>query len=416
MTSGIVRPISDQFVLDRFADCQAALLNRDLSRTFDDRSFEEGNVRAGVLSTSHGALHRSRRRLENTLFRSERLELYERKLFPEVIDRLLVRLVDDGRADLHHLAEMLGVELSAHRTGVDHEPDDLDQLRWLVDFVDRYSQGTALVDTVGDADAVRALVKAALADLDAYVAPARARREELLARWRAGELDEAGLPNDILTLLLRHRDDAEYGLDDGIILRETATYLHAGTATSATTIVNTTDLLLTRSVDDPAVWERVAEDRAFAQRCVHEALRLRPTTPRMKRRAEVATPVGEHGVPADGLVIIDAGAANRDPEVFGPTADVFDPDRAVPERAHRWGLSFGAGAHQCPGRNVAGGFPATADGGDVGDQHLYGLVALMLQGVARLRPQRDPEHPPRRDTRTERHTRWGSYPVLLRAR
>lgn len=401
MASGIALPVSTEVVLGRYADCQAALLNRDLSRTFDRRGYAEGNVRAGIVSTSHGLLHRARRRMENTLFRSERLEHYERELFPAVLDRLLGRLISDGRADLFVLGELLSVVLSAQRVGVDVDPDDLDQLRRLVGYVDRFSQGSALVDTVGDAEAVRAVVREALDGFEAdFLAPSRWRRE----REARG---------DLLSLLLAHRHDPSLGLDDGVIVRETATYLQGGTHTSSQTLINAVDLLLSTGPGRVGCdLGRVVADVGYAQRCVHETLRLRPTTPRIKRRAEAATRVGAHEIPEAALVVVDVAAANRDPLVFGASADAFDPLRAVPPRVHRWGLSFGAGAHQCPGRNVAGGFPPPDTDAPPG-AHLHGLVALMLQAVARLRPRRDPARAPERDTRTERFTRWSSYPVVF---
>src|SRR5690606_25970091 len=97
----------------------------------------------------------------------------------------------------------------------------------------------------------------------------------------------------------------------------------------------------------------------------------------------VDTEVAGRQIPQGALVILDAARANRDPEVFGPEADRFDPDRAVPDRVPRWGLSFGAGPHQCPGRNVAGGFPIPSSF-EVDHNHLFGLVAAMLQALVRL--------------------------------
>mgnify|MGYP000005498700 CR=1 FL=1 len=49
-------------------------------------------------------------------------------------------------------------------------------------------------------------------------------------------------------------------------------------------------------------------------------------------------------------------SANRDPEVFGSTADAFDPHRNTPPQAPRWGLTFGTGFHACLGQSfVIGG-------------------------------------------------------------
>ena len=413
MNSGIALPISTEIIFSTFDECRTALLNKSLSRTFDKRSYAEGNVRQGNVSTLHGQAHRSRRRLENPMFRSERLELYERELFPQLMDRLLDRLVQQGTADLLIVAEKLSLVLSAHRAGIDFDEDDEGTFERLVDFTNRFSKGSAIIDTVGDADAVRADVIAAMAEWEEFsLEPSKARRKRLLEQWHASEIDDSELPNDVLTLLLRHQADAEFGLDDGIIARETATYLHGGAHTSSQTLVNAIDILLEHAVSDADVWRRVIEDRGFAQRCVHETLRLRPTTPKIKRRAEEATMVGAVEVPENALVIVDVGSANRDPGVYGPNPDDFDPDRAVPEKAYLWGLTFSAGGHQCPGRNVAVGLPSS-DADALGDRHLFGLVTLMLQAFARMGPRADPDRPARKDDRTVRVNRFATYPVRL---
>ena len=52
----------------------------------------------------------------------------------------------------------------------------------------------------------------------------------------------------------------------------------------------------------------------------------------------------------------------------------------------------------------------------VDDDHVFGLVALMLQEVARRGVRPDPERQPERYLRTERFTRWLHYPVRFESR
>ena len=407
MTDGLLTKPTATIIFDKYEDIRAALFDPNLSRTFDRRSYDEGNIRDGIVSISHGALHRSRRRIENQQFRADVLRLYERDLFPQVMNELLDRLIDREAVDLFPIGETLSVVLAARRAGVDHD-GSLEQLHALVRMVDAFSQGAAILDAK-DPDAVRALVKDAYAEFEErFVRPSWRRRAELIAK-------KVELPHDILTVLLLHRGEPELELaDDGRVVREVATYLQGGTHTSAQTLVNALDIMFERS-DASALLERVSSDLLFAQRVVQETLRLRPTTPKAKRRAEADTSVAGVAIPKDAQVVLDLTAGNRDRAVFGDTADDFDPDRALPANVPRWGLSFGGGPHQCPGRAVGGGFPVPGDF-HVDDDHVYGLVALELQSVARRGVRPDPEHPPERDLRTARFTRWLHYWVRFEKR
>lgn len=401
----------------RYEDIRSALLDPNLSRTFDRRSWDEGNIRDGVVSIQHGSTHRARRRVENSQFRPEFLREYEEHLFPHILESMLDQLIVDGRVDLYEAGELISVVLAARRAGIDHDPGDLDQMRELVHYVDVFSQGSAILDA-HDPDAVRRAYRDAMAAFEVeHVRPSWARRAQLLELHRADPAATVELPNDILTVLLLHRDDPDMDLeDDGRVVREVATYLQGGTHTSGQTLVNAIDLLLPYAEQHPGTWARVAHDRAFAQRCMHETLRLRPTTPRIRRRAEADTEIAGQTIPRDALVILDAVAGNRDPELFGDEPETFDPDRTVDPSVVRWGLSFGAGPHQCPGRSVAGGFPSPGPDQAPGDEHLFGLVAQMIQSVARRGVAPDPDAKPERDTRTERFTRWRHYPVVFEGR
>lgn len=393
-----------------YDEIREALFNPDLSRTFDRRSYTGGNIRDGVVSIQHGAVHRARRRVENTMFRPDILRLYEFGLFPDTMERLLDVLLGGPDADLYTVGELLAAVLAARRAGIDLDPGDLDTLRRMVAIVDAFSQGSAILDAK-DPDAVRGLVYQTYEVFERdFVLPSRRRREALLDRHARGEIGDDALTQDILTVLLRHRGDPALELvDDGRLTREVATYLQGGTHTSGQVAVNAIDLLFDA---DAALLERAASDLLFAQRVVHETLRLRPTTPRMRRRAEADTKVRGRAIPRDAIVTLDVARANRDPALFGPDPDRFDPDRTIPPDVPRWGLAFGAGAHQCPGRSIGGGIPARAQPA-VDGHHLFGLVARMVQAFVRRGVRPHPTRPPVADTRTDRYTRWAHYWVAI---
>jgi cytochrome P450 len=414
--SGLLTEFTETIELDRYEEIRAALFDPNLSRSFDKRSYEDGNIRSGIVSIAHGATHRARRRVENTQFRADVLRLYERDLFPKVMSDLLDVLIDRERVDLFPIGEMLSVVLAARRAGIEYDASSLDDLRTLVRHVDAFSQGAAILDAK-DPEAVRALVRTAYAEFDRdFVRPAAATRAALIERLRRGEFAEDDLPHDILTVLLLHREDPHMELDDDArVAREVATYLQGGTHTSAQTLVNALDLVFATGDEHVRIIDRIADDTLFAQRVVQETLRLRPTTPKMKRRAEADTEIAGRRVPKDSLVVFDIVAANQDPRLFGDRPERFDPDRTVDATVQRWGLSFGGGPHQCPGRAVGGGFPVSADF-RADDDHVFGLVALELQAVARRGVRPDPSATPERDLRTARFTRWLHYPVRFERR
>jgi cytochrome P450 len=405
----LLETFPETFELTGFAEIREALGNPNLSRTFDTRSYEDGNIRNGIVSTQHGAVHRARRRVENSQFRADKLRLYERTLFPAVLADLLDALLVGDEVDLYRVGGLLASVLASRRAGLDIRERDVEELETIVEYVDIFSQGAAILDAK-DPDEVRRRVYAAYERFERdYVRPAWARRQALLDAHARGELGAEDLSHDILTSLLQHRADPALELDDDRrIVREVATYLQGGTHTSGQVIVNATDLLFEVLPERPAILDRVTDDLAFAQRVVHETLRLRPTTPRIRRRAVADTVVAGRAIPKGSLVILDQVRANQEPALFGDHPERFDPDRTVHPDVPRWGHAFGAGAHICPGRTVGGGFPLPA-AEDPDADHLYGLVALMLQGVMRRGIQPLPGRPQERDTRTERFTRWAHY-------
>jgi cytochrome P450 len=398
---------ADQWTFTDGRLIREAFCNPDLSRSFDKRSFADGNIRERVVSVSHGDDHRRRRRIENSIFRRERLHEYERTFFPAAVDELLPRLIEADRADLLEVGEVLSVVLAARRAGIDHGPGDLAALRQLVRYVLTFSQGSSILDTIGDADKVRAEVRAALREFDRAFFSASYERRLAIIESGSAEATESG-ETDVLTLLLQSRTDPSLRLDRDLILRETATYLQAGTHTSGQTLVNMLDLFAPWAQTVEGAWERLRNDTFFAQRCVQETVRLRPTTPRIKRLCENDTRVGHLAIPRGTVVTLDVYQANIDTAAFGTDADKFNPDRAIPQGQQPWGLSFGAGPHICIGRTVAAGLPSPS--GSL-EQHLTGLVTYMAQAIARLGAEPDPEREPRRDDRTSRWTRWSSYPV-----
>jgi hypothetical protein len=152
-------------------------------------------------------------------------------------------------------------------------------------------------------------------------------------------------------------------------------------------------------------------DRVLLQRFVHESLRLHPASPVSLRHALTDVVLRSGTVlPAGSMVAIELEAANRDPAVFGASADQFDPFRPLAEEVPPWGLSFGHGVHACLGQELAGGvayLPADAAG-----IHLLGSIAVMASVVRAHGARPDPANPAERDPSTTREV-FGRYPVVF---
>ncbi|MEU6106010.1 cytochrome P450 [Streptomyces flaveolus] len=104
-------------------------------------------------------------------------------------------------------------------------------------------------------------------------------------------------------------------------------------------------------------YEQVAKLR-YVRRVLDESLRLWPTAPAFAREALRDTVLdGTHPMRRGAWALVLTGMLHRDPDVWGPDAERFDPDRfdakAVRARAPHTFKPFGTGARACIGRQFA---------------------------------------------------------------
>ncbi|MER5598656.1 cytochrome P450 [Streptomyces sp. NPDC002265] len=104
-------------------------------------------------------------------------------------------------------------------------------------------------------------------------------------------------------------------------------------------------------------YEQVARLR-HVRRVLDESLRLWPTAPAFAREARQDTVLGgTHPMRRGAWALVLTPMLHRDPEVWGPDAGRFDPDRfdaqAVRARAPHTFKPFGTGARACIGRQFA---------------------------------------------------------------
>ncbi|GAA0607322.1 hypothetical protein GCM10009547_06570 [Sporichthya brevicatena] len=394
----------EPLVVSTFAEAKEVYRAKDLRQAL----YDEGEVVMGdVLVNLHGAEHRARRRAENKMFRREVFERYERELFPQVIERTLAPYVEAGRVDLVTLGHELLLNLAALTAGVDRPQGTAEETHHLYSYMMLFIEGATLAHSTGDKDAQRKCIYAGLLDWDRdFLAPSIERRRALLERKAAGE--DVELPRDVLTTLLENWDELE--LTHEVLRREIAFFLLAGAHTTATAFVRSIDHILSWVEKHPEDLEVIRTDQLFVQRCIHETVRLNPSSPIGKRRALAPVSLSSGEVNEGDFVILDLQNINRDPEVFGEDAAEFNPRRPLPPGVAPFGLSFGGGMHVCIGQDLAAGVVPRAD--FEADNHLFGLLTGSVQAVLTAGVRRDPDNAPERDKNTLRPY-WGSYPVLL---
>ena len=392
--------------VDRYENAFEALCDRRLRQSM----YSECDVlMRDVLLTLHGQTHTARRAMELKLFRRNFIHYYEREVYPGVVEETLGPFLAAGRVDLPEFGFRVNINLSASIAGIDrqHSPEETEALLALVR---KFSEGATLFHSTRDKAEVVEEVAGAMATFDErFFRHSLARREALIAEHAAGARADEELPRDVLTVLLLNRE--AQGLDLSTIRREVAFFMQAASHSTANSMVHAFHEITTWCREHPEDAVRLREDVLFLQRCVHESLRLHPASPVAWRSATCpfALPNGEV-VREDDSVVVNLAEANKDPQVFGPDADRYNPHRAVAERKPPYALTFGVGVHTCFGRELAGGSLPTAE--TAADEHPLGTVTNLLKTLLDQGASPDPDNPPVPDPDTQR-ANWKHYPVLF---
>lgn len=147
---------------------------------------------------------------------------------------------------------------------------------------------------------------------------------------------------DLITALVEAEIDGE-SLQDWEILGFCILLLIAGNETTTNLISNMLNLL----IDRPELWRRLREDRSLVEPVIEETLRYESPVQQLLRMTTKEVTISGVTIPANELVAVFFGAANRDPKEF-PNPDEFRLDRDL--RNH---VSFGVGIHYCLGAPLA---------------------------------------------------------------
>ena len=119
--------------------------------------------------------------------------------------------------------------------------------------------------------------------------------------------------------------------------------LFAGHETTANLIGNAMHLLASQ----PELSETLQQTPADLPNFVDEIVRLFPPLQRVVRRTEREVEIAGVKIPANSLVMLLLGSANRDEAVWS------EPDACQMHRETKGNLGFGAGIHYCLGASLA---------------------------------------------------------------
>jgi cytochrome P450 len=398
-----------QHSVSSYQGCVHALKQADLRQSLYDAA---ALMMSDVLVNLHGADHRARRLVEGTIFRKDVFLHYEKNFLPRTLEETIRPVLDAGRGDLVDIGYRVMMNLTVDFAGIDRPERTVEETDELLRLLREFSLAPALGQSLEqDLEPKKARIRKAMEDFErGFLDPSKRRREALLADFQAGRIAREALPDDVLMALILGQDKLRLSREQ--FLQEGIFYMLAGAHTTIHSLAHAMHELFEWLDAHPEDKDRLRTDPFFIQRCVFESLRLHPSSPVAKRRALCPVSLAGGETVNDGEeVIIDLRQANRNPELFGPDADRYDPHRTVSGGQAPYGLSMGYGMHACIGRNLAIGVEPKPNSDPA--EHQYGTVPLIVEALLRRGVQRDPEGTPKKDETITRIT-WSSYPVVFR--
>lgn len=176
--------------------------------------------------------------------------------------------------------------------------------------------------------------------------------EEIAARRTDPDLEER---SDVLSWLVRARDERGEGLSESELRDELVGLLEAGHETTATALAWAFERLLRTPRALAAVTEELerADGDRYLQAAVRETLRSRPVVFDVARVMERQVEIGGYEVPAGWYLAPGIVIAHRR-EAEWPEPEEFRPERFLEEHPpyHAW-IPFGGGRRRCLGSHLA---------------------------------------------------------------
>jgi cytochrome P450 len=260
--------------------------------------------------------HTRHRSLVQQAFSKRALERWEHQLVRPVIDTLIDRFADRGRADLvRELTFPFPVMVIAEMIGVPEERL-ADFHRWAVELI------SIQIDAERGLSGSRNL---------------RTLFAELLELRRAEPRD------DLVSVLAGAELDGEKLADEAIFA-----FLRLLAPAGAETTYRSSSNLLVGLLSDPASWDAVRNDRSLVANAIEEGLRWECPLTGIVRTATRDTRVCGVAVPAGQAILVNLASANHDETKFA------EPRRFDVRRPNaRQHLAFAFGPHRCLGQHLA---------------------------------------------------------------
>ncbi len=341
-------PCLDTWMITRWTDVEAACTDPAAFPAHVEHSPTDRALGGVSMMTTDGEPAKRRRRPFDPTLRPRTVEARMPEVFARLCRERLDAIATAGRADLlTEFFEPVSVLSLAHAMGIADLVDVPTLIRWFAGLA-------AGVSNYEDDPAKTAACDAVSAEIDVTLLP---RFEARLAR-----------PTDDLISDLVGAFDGS--LDDRLTLAMPSLklVLLGGLQEPAHGGATIAHCLLSH----PAQLAAVRSDPALVPVAIEEGLRWTAPIGNLLRGVVPGTRLGRVAFPPDARAILVVSSANRDRDVWGPTADSFDIGR--PKRVH---LSFATGPHYCIGHHFA-------------RAQLRVAIAMLLERFPALRL--DPDH------------------------
>jgi cytochrome P450 len=317
-------------------------------RAGEANSFMEPVLGAHSVLVLDGPEHLRQRKLLLPPFQGSRVAAF-REVIRDVTEREIAGWHPGGRLVLRERMRALTFEVICRAVFGVTQPERVERLR---------ERMVAVIDS----SPIFMIVPAARTDLGPHSPGGRFVRrvraadavlyEEIERRRHEPDLQER---SDVLSLLLRARDENGQAMTNVELRDELFTMLGAGHETTATGLAFAFELLLRNPPVHARLREEIeaGEDDSYLDAVVKETLRLRPVIDAAERTLTVPRTVSGWELPA-GVKVYPAIALVHMLEDLYPQAHRFRPERFIEDGAdsYSW-LPFGGGIRRCIGAALA---------------------------------------------------------------